>query len=452
MERGDAARSRLRPVLRWYGIIAVLFFNTCLLFVGLNLVASVVLRKRNHGRQSPRSSSAPAAARPAPPAPWFAGRYSVARVSKAYPGWEEDDVARIGAEMQTISHAYEPYTQFKPKPVAGNYVNVHESGFRVIRDQGPWPPDPAACNVFVFGGSTAFGIGVPDEETIASFLQGHLSRTRVSRPVRVYNFGRTYYFSSQERVLFEQLLASAIVPDLAVFVDGLNDFYFWRGIPMWRDEMARFMSLEFTNTLTSRLLEPNDPSAGVCLDFVGQLSIGKLLGLSVPRVGVLRPLPVGKRKRIDSEPAPSYDDAEAAGSVIARWQRNRRLIQCACSGFGVQPVFVWQPVPTYKYDLRGHNFYTGDLAYFRRHQRSRYGYALMDEERKKPAKEGEDDLLWLGGMQESRKENLYVDSVHYTSAFSDEIASRISQFVSDKGLLAKASGRDGPAEHVPVVP
>src|SRR6185436_14410167 len=33
------------------------------------------------------------------------------------------------------------------------------------------------------------------------------------------------YYSSQERILFSNLLATGIVPDVAVFVDGLNEFY-----------------------------------------------------------------------------------------------------------------------------------------------------------------------------------------------------------------------------------
>jgi len=39
------------------------------------------------------------------------------------------------------------------------------------------------------------------------------------------------------------------------------------------------------------------------------------------------------------------------------------------------------------------------------------------------------DFLWLGDMQEDRKEPLYLDTVHYTADFSAEIAGRIAGFV-----------------------
>ena len=47
-----------------------------------------------------------------------------------------------------------------------------------------------------------------------------------TREPRVYNFGRGSYYSSQERILFEQLAVAGHVPDLAVFIDGGSDFVF----------------------------------------------------------------------------------------------------------------------------------------------------------------------------------------------------------------------------------
>ena len=43
--------------------------------------------------------------------------------------------------------------------------------------------------------------------------------------------GFTWYLFSQERVLFENLLHDGFVPNAALFVDGLNDFYNTSGLP-----------------------------------------------------------------------------------------------------------------------------------------------------------------------------------------------------------------------------
>ena len=42
-------------------------------------------------------------------------------------------------------------------------------------------------------------------------------------------------------------------------------------------------------------------------------------------------------------------------------------------------------------------------------------------------------------MQRDRKENLYVDAVHYTSAFSRDIGERIAAFLVERGLVSCSS-------------
>jgi len=70
---------------------------------------------------------------------------------------------------------FEPVTQFKEQPCEGLYVNIEKGGFRKTVYQGPWPPDEQYYNIFVFGGSTAFSYGVPDNETIALYLQANIT-------------------------------------------------------------------------------------------------------------------------------------------------------------------------------------------------------------------------------------------------------------------------------------
>ena len=68
-------------------------------------------------------------------------------------------------------------------------MNVHEAGFRVGLHQGPWPPAKDEMRIFMFGGSTLFGYGVRDEETISSQLQQFLAGSTDTK-VSVYNFGQ----------------------------------------------------------------------------------------------------------------------------------------------------------------------------------------------------------------------------------------------------------------------
>jgi len=113
---------------------------------------------------------------------------------------------------------------FKESPITGKYINVNENGFRLIQNQASWPPNNSNINIFIFGGSTTFGYGVSDEQTVPSYLQNYLRQHIIHKKVCVYNFGRGHYYSSQELVLFEKLLWLGIIPEVVIFIDGLNDF------------------------------------------------------------------------------------------------------------------------------------------------------------------------------------------------------------------------------------
>jgi len=92
----------------------------------------------------------------------------------------------------------------------------------------------------------------------------------------------------------------------------------------------------------------------------------------------------------------------------------------------------------YKYDLRYHFFLHSDKE-FAAFVRAKYGYPLMQDVREK-GRLGP-DVLWLADIQQDKHENLYVDSVHYSAAFSKEIAERIGDFV-DKGSNPGATRPD----------
>ena len=122
-----------------------------------------------------------------------------AGLRKAYPGYSDAEIGRLLEETwDNRPFEYDPFTQYKEHPFAGKWVNVDQNGLRRSKIGGPWPPGRENLNVFLFGGSTTFGYGVADEETIAVHLQKFLDG-RLDRPVKVYNFGAACFFSTQER-------------------------------------------------------------------------------------------------------------------------------------------------------------------------------------------------------------------------------------------------------------
>ncbi|MHC1725016.1 MAG: SGNH/GDSL hydrolase family protein [Syntrophobacteraceae bacterium] len=334
-------------------------------------------------------------------------------LSLVYPDMEPSSSEQLVKETWRRRPVYEPFTLFKERTYSGKYVNVSSAGFRLIEDQGPWPIDPRFFNIFFFGGSTSFGYGVSDEQTIPSQLQKYLNSHR-KQSVRVYNFARGSYYLFQEMILLERLLSAGYKPDMALFLDGLNEFLYSKGR---EPQLPKFHAI-------NRLDE--------------QERIG-LVDRCLAYAPFLEKLPayqfVGKINfRHMSEPEPDRQavDEKAAQSVISRYLNNKTIISGVCEKLNVYPVFVIQPVPGYKLDLQSHLF---PLHKSDGNSLSIVGYPLFKENVR--ARGDEPNLIWAADMQEGLKGPLYVDAVHYNARMSKIIAEFIGGEILTRSLIAE---------------
>lgn len=109
-----------------------------------------------------------------------------------------------------------PYYHWRKMPFQGNSIQIDNHLIRkTIKN-----PHPLAKKVFLFGGSTLWGTGVPDQYTIPSLVQ-----TLLGPGYDVYNFGETAFVSAQELNLLLEQLSNGFIPDLVIFYDGANDTY-----------------------------------------------------------------------------------------------------------------------------------------------------------------------------------------------------------------------------------
>lgn len=379
---------------RFYSHVAKLALSTFLLFVLANVVAAVFMAvHERYWAPSPGSL-----------------RYGLDRLSPLYPGMTEAEIEQLLGETWSRNYVYAPLVQHREAAAEGRFVNVDQAGFRRSAAQGPWPPDPAALNVFVYGGSTTFGYGVSDEQTIPSRLQEELAGMGCWAQVAVYNFGRGNYYSDQERSLFESHLTAGLRPDVAIFVDGLNE---WKEAPKFTDRLDYLL---------------RESQAGLIARAVKGLPLVDLIRLIR---GTAQPPGEGSGAdpRLDGE------------RYLDRWLRNKRLISAAAREFGVSPLFVWQPTPAYGYHMELHPFAAETEAVFDAPGRraSSHAYGLLDGMRAEhPDLEPAGDFLWIADLQRDRAQPLYVDAVHYTAAFCREIAQSVATFVG--GRLRCASG------------
>lgn len=97
---------------------------------------------------------------------------------------------------------------------------------RGVRNTVGWkwkPGDPPPLKVMLLGGSTTYCSEVPDEYTWASMLQKKLASYNKTRFVRIYNYGATTVNSAQEVERLEFEISEGNIPDIVVFLNGVND-------------------------------------------------------------------------------------------------------------------------------------------------------------------------------------------------------------------------------------
>jgi hypothetical protein len=292
---------------------------------------------------------------------------------------------------------YAPLVEYRMKPFAGNHVGIGADGWRTVpRVEG------GGAKVFVFGGSTTFGIGSADGQTIPAQLDALL--LEAGKSAQLFNFGVPGWFSTQERIALEQMLAAGNKPDLAIFIDGLEDL--------------RHCAAPDRTGWSARLARIDDRHG-----LEGMLEQSAFLQL-------LHRLAPAEIKPDTAPPACASDgDVERA---LARLDANRRMIAAIADRFGFKVLFVQQPVPSFGYDNAKRAVPVSPAEMVPLVAVAK-GYSRLAEARA-AGRLPESDLLWLADL-EPASGNAYVDTMHYSPLFNRSIAEAVSRRIIDGHLL-----------------
>lgn len=150
----------------------------------------------------------------------------------AYADWTYEQKLQFAQEFTEAKHSrhWVPHTHWQMGPVKGHYVTVDTLGRRrtIVKPTAGSEPVAEATTIqesstkpgqlWMFGGSTMWGEGSPDWQTIPAYLQGILGED-----YEVVNEGEIGYTSVQELNRLLKRLANGDVPDVVVFYDGVND-------------------------------------------------------------------------------------------------------------------------------------------------------------------------------------------------------------------------------------
>ena len=122
-------------------------------------------------------------------------------ISKIYGSSNVKDYSRVLIE-QSKELEYHPFVEYKESPRDGQFVTVSESNTRCnINATNKCVLLHGDGVIWVFGGSTVFGYGVKNEETIPAYLEDILPN------YKVINMGHASYYSTPELILFNNQLA-----------------------------------------------------------------------------------------------------------------------------------------------------------------------------------------------------------------------------------------------------
>jgi hypothetical protein len=340
------------------------------------------------------------------------------KLESYYPGLTKTQIGNLLEESYQFFE-YEPFVEFRERARTGNYVNVDQAGFRLSGAQSKWPPDPGQPVIFVFGGSTTFGYSVPDDETVVSTLSTALRRDPRYRGAQLYNFGRGHYWSTQEYVLLSTMMHAAVKPSMAIFIDGLNEFYYSRQRPIFADEMRNaFERIALARTTRGRF------------SVIWQDT--KQLASSLP---MFRLASAVKRARSTPQQAPRFQpyNPEGVRSSIANYFINKAMIERIAELDHIETLFVWQPIPSYKYPSHLHTEF--ETSGYGPHSQSFYGYPQMREliESRK-----DDNLIWCADVQKEAVSRLYVDLVHYNRHGAELVADCIAGAILARPMSPRA--------------
>lgn len=327
-------------------------------------------------------------------------------------------------ELTFEGMAYQPWVLFSEPPFHGRRVTVEvdPQGFPRRRTVNlPNPRGFPEITILVLGGSTTFGYNVSDEQTWPSYLAAILNeRARQSNlniHVTVLNYGRGYYYPSQETVLLLDLIRAGHRPSAVLFLDGVN----WGesgDIPnLYRRAEQQFRRLQFAEGV-------NWPQV------VG--SVGDKIPMIRLAQAIARRLAPPAQRSVAQQVA--AEGEISVDHIVNSFGQNRVLASAICRSYGIAPYFFLQPHALYNY---APGLYRRPLP----HDAIVWAGQVQ---RVYPRLEAESGFINLTGLFErwGKDKKAIIDELHYSPTFHRFLAEHIADHLELKSLKPRVTSLD----------
>jgi hypothetical protein len=284
--------------------------------------------------------------------------------------------------MKSNRFVQDSWVEFRNMDFNGSYMHMMGPTRKMQPGEYFNPSSDDTLDIYFFGGSTMFGFNVLDYETIPSqFVQLYKERFPKGKSIRVVNYGTPTYYSYQELILFSNLIYNGHKPDIVVFLDGINDFWF---------ATAAYYRQSYFSYVFRQVFDK------------GLKTDGKFQLVDTADAMFMDP------KNI---PLNEYNE-----KLVSNYFENIENIRLMCNVSGAKPFFFSQPSPFYNYP----NQLKDPVCFKDTNTRFNYIYPLV----KKHGSEHR-DFVFLGDMLHDEQGYPFIDGLHYSPAFIKKVASRI---------------------------
>jgi hypothetical protein len=321
-------------------------------------------------------------------------------------------------EIESLAERWQPYIYFRPKAFHGKTIAIGGDGLRAT-----WqPPAPAGkpvthrpVKVMMLGGSSLWGFGARDDQTIPSLLARRLHERGVQAEVK--NFSDLGYVSTQEVICLLRELQGGYRPDLVIFYDGVNDTtsaVLSGEAGLTTNEVNRqreFNLLQSPGRLISAL-------GGKLLADSGSFRLARAVSgrLGRPAPGSSSPLPDATMRRL-------------ADNVAERYVANVAMVKALARGYGFRSFFFWQPTI----------FTKAELADVEREEAVRYAWtepafrAVYEQVRMSPKLKTDPAFRDLSGIFGDMQKLVFIDYCHTTESANARIAEQMDTALAAAG-------------------
>jgi lysophospholipase L1-like esterase len=387
--------SRVRFLRRWFALVGFVVISSIVAIALLEFGAFLVLSSYHSMRPDSRDTFADSS-----PA------YSEYSWAPEY--WKEEKT-----RWKSQHGSYEPFVIWGAAPWHSKYINTDAT------PQGTWRRTINVRNgecerqnsveVWMFGGSTLYGTGVPDEATLPSLLSRELNSAGPGCFV-VKNFGVEGYVTNQEIIVLMEQLKAGRRPGIVIFYDGVND--------------------AFAGTIS-----PGIPSAHVSLANIKARVEGSVAGRIdfLRNSNTLQLVMTGVNWLRRATPAETRIEeiGPKASATIDNYETNLRMARILGEAYGFRVFCFWQPALVY-----GHKPLDSFEMKIGSNDATQSSFRILAQVYRKAEEHSASSgsFVFLGDIFDTVKEPLYIDKWMHLDPGGNELVARSIAKYLEEGL------------------